>query len=187
MLDLIWRLHYAWIVAIVVSVTYPSYSHAFDFSHPECEFSVNFPFRPSVKKVVHPLGNNIYSNTFMATATDKRSGLVYTAQCDTSFRLVRGITESQKRKMAEWSINSWSKMINLKKTQMFWEEQSNQLTLRMIGQRVLVEAGKKLGLSFQVRMYIGQRSTMMVGVGEPTELSPSANMMQFLNHSIQFN
>ena len=184
---MICRLHYLCILAIVVTVTYPSYSHAFSFSHPECEFSVNFPYSPSVKKVVQPLGNNIYSNTFMATATDNRSGRVFTAQCDTSFRLAQGITESQKRQFSEWSINAWSKMLNLKSTQMFWEEQGSQLTLRMIGQRVIVEAGKRLGFSFQVRMYIGQRSTMMVGVGEPSDLSPSANMMQFLNHSIQFN
>ena len=172
-------------LALVLAVIiFSSDALAFEFSNKECEFKVNFPFRPSVKKVVQPLGNGMYTNTYMAQAVDNRSGRVFIAQCDTSFRLAPGITMSQKRKMAEWSVSAWAKMINLKNTQMYWEEQGNYSTLRMVGQRVLVEAGKRLHLAFQTRAYLGQRSTMLVGVGELAELSPSAAMENFLNNSI---
>jgi hypothetical protein len=172
---------------ILVLIAFYSEALAFEFSNRECEFKVNFPFRPSVKKVVQPLGNGMYSNTYMVQAVDNRTGRVFIAQCDTSFRLVQGITMSQKRKMAEWSVSTWAKMINLKNTQMFWEEQGNYSTLRMVGQRVLVEAGKRLRLAFQAREYLGRQSTMLVGVGEPASLSPSAEMEKFLNLSVQLN
>lgn len=173
---------------ILVGLIFSSESLAFEFSNKECEFKVDFQFLPSIKKVVQPLGNGMYSNTYMAQAIDNRSGRVFIAQCDTSFRLAKGIiTMSQKRKMAEWSVSAWAKMVNLKNTQMFWEEQGNYSTLRMVGQRILVEAGKRLHLAFQTRVYLAQRSTMLVGVGEPAELSPSAAMENFLNKSISIS
>jgi hypothetical protein len=175
----------SFIAFFVLVVIYSSPADAFEFSNPECDFKVNFPFRPSVKKVVQPLGNDVYTNTYMATAGDKRSGRVFTAQCDTTFRLAQGITMSQKRKMAEWTVREWSKMINLENTQMFWEEQGNYLTLRMIGRRVLIEAGKRFQGAFQARVYLGQRSMTLVAVGEPAELSPSATMDKFLNNSVR--
>ena len=170
---------------ILVGIIFSSESLAFEFSNNECDFAVNFPFRPSVKKVVQPLGNNIYTNTYMAQAGDNSSGQLFNAQCDTSLRLFPGATMSQKRKMAEWAINEWSKMIGLNHTQMFWEEQGNQETLRMVGQRVLFEAGQKFHAAFQARIFFGQKSMMMVAVAEPARLSPSKEMEKFLNTSVQ--
>jgi hypothetical protein len=120
----------------------------------------------------------------MATAGAKRSGRVFTAQCDTSFRLAQNIRINQKRKLAKWSVREWSKMINLKNTQMFLEKQGNYVTLRMIGQRSLVEAGRRLSAAFQARVYLGQRSMMLVAVGESVELSPSDEMDDFLNNRV---
>jgi len=157
---------------------------AFEFSHKECDFKVNFPFRPSVKKVVQPLGNGMYSNTYMVQAGDNRSGRLFVAQCDTSMRLAQGITMRQKRIATESTVSAWSKMVNLKNTQMFWEKQGNHVTLRMIGQRVIFEAGKRFNGAFQARSYLGQGSTVMVGVFEPAKLSPSAEMEDFLNNSV---
>lgn len=54
----------------------------------------------------------------------------------------------------------------------------------MIGQRVIVEAGKRFNAAFQARVYLGLRSMMLVGVGEAAELSPSAEMEDFLNNSV---
>jgi len=54
---------------------------AFEFSNKECEFKVNFPFRPSVKKVVQSLANGMYSNTYMAKAGDNISGRMFFANC----------------------------------------------------------------------------------------------------------
>lgn len=159
---------------------------AFDFSNNECEFKVNFPYRPSIKKVVQPLGDNLYANKYMAQAADKHSGRVLLAQCDTSFRFAPStITTSQKQQLAEWSVGTWSKMVGLKHTQMFWEEKGNHVTLRMIGQRVIVGGGTESNFAFQARMYLGQKSMMMVGVGEPARLSPSKEMEVFLNTSVQ--
>ena len=90
----------------------------------------------------------------------------------------------QKRKAAELTVSAWSKMVNLKNTQMFWEEQGNHVTLRMIGQRVIIDAGKRFKGAFQSRSYLGLRSTMLVGVFELAELSPSAEMEDFLNNSV---
>ena len=129
----------------------------------------------------------MYSNTYMAEAGGKRSDRVFIANCDTSYRLAPKATVSQKRKMAEWSIREWSKMVGLKNSNMFWEQQGNHLTLKMIGQRVLVQKGKRFNIAFQGRMYLGRRSTMLVGVGEAAELSPSAEMKNFLNNSVSWN
>ena len=169
-------------ILLVSGVIASSNAFAFEFSTPECEFKVEFPFRPNVKKVVQPLGDGVYSNTYMAQAIGDRQS--YSAQCDTSFQLLINITMDQKRKMAEWSIDQWSKMIGLESMRMYWEEQNGQATLRMIGQRVLVEAGTKNKAAFQARVYLGKVSTMMVVVGEPAEYSPSANMYDFLNNSV---
>jgi hypothetical protein len=67
---------------------------------------------------------------------------------------------------------------------MFWEKQGNHVTLRLVGQRVLVEAGKRFNAAFQARAYLGLRSTTLVGVGELAEISPSAEMEDFLNNSV---
>jgi len=157
---------------------------AFEFSNNECEFKVKFPFPPTVKKVVQSLGDGAYSNTYMAQAIDDRSYIVYSAQCDTSLKLISGITNNQKRKMAEWSISEWSKMVNLESSRMYWEEQGNYVTLRMIGRKILIEDGKSIKMSFQSRTYLGEVSTMTVIVGEPPDFSPSANMYDFLNNSV---
>jgi hypothetical protein len=158
---------------------------AFDFSNNECEFEVNFPFRPSIKKVVQPLGNNLYANKYMAQAGDKHSFRIFLAQCDTSFRFAPStITTSQKQQLAELSIGSWSKMVGLKHTQMFWEKQGNHVTLRMNGQRVIVGGETEINFAYQARLYLGQKSMMMVGVGEPAKVSPSAEMYDFLNNSV---
>lgn len=173
------------LILIGLSIAGASSAVAFEFSNSECDFKVNFPFRPSVKKVVQPLGNGMYSNTYIANAFDNRSDRMFSAQCETSVRLVQSITMSQKRKMAEWSINEWLKMVNLQNTNMFWEQQGNHETLRVLGQRVLIEAGKRIQVAFQARVYLGQGSTMMVAVFESAELSPSAKMEEFLNTSVQ--
>ncbi len=173
------------LILIGLSITRVSDAIAFEFSHAECDFEVAFPFRPTVKKVVQPLGNDVYSNTYMAQAIDNHSGRVFIAQCDTSFRLAPAITMKQKQQMAEWSISEWSKMTGLKHMQMYWEEQGNYVTLRMVGQRVIVEGGETFNLAFQARMYVGQHSTMMVAVGEPATLSPSLEMENYLNSSVQ--
>ena len=173
------------LVLIGLSFTRASDAVAFEFSNEECDFEVNFPFRPSIKKVVQPLGNGIYSNTYMAQAADKSSFRIFLAQCDTSFRFAPStITTTQKQQLAEKSIGSWSKMIDLKHTQMFWEEQGNHVTLRMIGQRVFVGGETEINFAYQARLYLGQKSMMMVGVGEPAKISPSAEMYDFLNNSI---
>ncbi|MBL6934281.1 MAG: hypothetical protein ISR48_02605 [Alphaproteobacteria bacterium] len=173
------------ITLILLGTIISGESLAFEFSNKECEFKVDFPFRPSVKKVVQALGNDLYSNTYMVQAGDNRSGRLFVAQCDTSFRLTPDATTSQKQKMAEWAMAEWLKMTNLKNSQMYWEEQGNHVTLRMIGRRVLVEAGEQINAAFQARMYLGQRSTMMVAVGEPASLSPSATMENFLDNSVK--
>ena len=168
-----------------VIILLPVHLFAFEFSHRECEFKVDFQFQPTFRKIAQPLGNGVYSNTFMAKAVDPQHGRVFTANCDTSFGLARSLTASQKRKMAEWSLNEWSKMIGLKASRVFWEQQGDQITLRMIGRRNIIEAGKRLNAAFQARMYLGQRSSMMVAVGEPASISPSAEMERFLNGSVQ--
>lgn len=162
----------------------PGQAVAFEFSNNECEFKVNFPSRPTVKTIRQPLGNGIYSKTFIAKSGDPRAGRMLTAQCDNSMGLVRGLTTKQRQQMAEWSLNEWAKMIGLKGAQMFWEQHGEEMTLKMIGRRTLVEAGKRLRAAFQARMYIGNRSTMMVGVLEPANLSPSAEMYDFLDNSV---
>lgn len=83
---------------ILVVIIFSNEALAFEFSNQECEFKVNFLFPVSVKKIVQPLGNGVYSNTYMAKAGDNRSGRIFSANCDTLFRLVRKITMSQKEK-----------------------------------------------------------------------------------------
>ena len=158
---------------------------AFEFSNKECEFKVDFPFRPSVKKVVQALGNDLYSNTYMAQAADNSSRRVFSAHCDTSLRLAPEATLSQRQKMAEWSMAEWLKMTHIKSSQIFWEQQGDHVTLRMVGQKVFIEGGKQFSGAFQARMYVGQRSMMMVGVAEPASSFPSAAMERFLNDSVK--
>jgi hypothetical protein len=121
------------LVAVLFGIIISGQALAFDFSNNECEFKVNFTFCPTIKKVVQPLGNGIYANTYMANAADKRSGRVFLAQCDTLFRVAPSTTTtSQKQRLAEWSVGEWSKMVGLKHTRMFCEEQGNHVTLRMV-------------------------------------------------------
>jgi len=101
-------------------------------------------------------------------------------------QFVPGITAKQKRQLAEWSMRELTKLTNLKHTQMFWEEQGNYVTLRTIGQRAFVEAGEQFKMAFQARTYLGDRSIMTVFVGELAELSPSAEMENFLDRSVKF-
>ena len=169
----------------LTSVGYCRSAFSFEFTHSECEFKVNFPVRPSVKKVIQPLGQGRYSNTYMAKAGDRRTGRVFSAQCDTSLRFAKEITVRQKQQMAELSIRQWAKMVNLQDAQMFWEQQGGHETLRMIGQRVLIEAGRRLKASFQARVYLGRISMLTMFVAEPASLSPSVEMKQFLDHSVQ--
>ena len=169
-------------ICLIVVLSEPAF--AFEFSNQECEFKVNFPFPVSVKKVVQPLGNGMYSNTYMAKTENNRSLQVFSANCDTSFKLARSLTVAQMRKSAEWSMDQWSKMIGLKYTQMFWEQQGKYTTLRMVGQRTINAGKRQIKAAVQARMYLGRRSMMNVAVIERASNSPSAAMERFLNTSV---
>ena len=55
----------------------------------------------------------------------------------------------------------------------------------MIGQRVFVVAGRQINAAFQARIYLGQKSTMMAVVMMESFLSPSVQMVKFLNQSVR--
>jgi len=170
---------------LLFTIALSSYAVADEFSHSECEFKVNFPFPISVKKIVQPLGNGVYSNTFMAKAGDSRVGRMYSANCDTYLRFAPNATMSQKRKLAEWSIKKWAELTGLRTHTLYWEQRGEHTTLKLVGKRTMIEAGKRISLAIQSRMYIGHRSTMVVSVGESAAISPSAEMEKFLNYSVK--
>ncbi len=92
---------------VLVGSIISSNAPAFEFSHPEYEFKANFPFHPSVTKVVQPLGNGLYSNTYMAKAVDNRAGRVFSANCNTSIRLARNITMTDPASVASKSAKTF--------------------------------------------------------------------------------
>jgi len=178
---------YKSVAIVILGISITSGALAFEFTNEECEYKVNFPFRPSIKTLVNPLSNGMYSNRYMAMADDATSGRAFIANCDTSLRLVPEASMSEKRKMVEWSMRQWGNIVNLKPIFLYWEQHGEYETLKVFGQRVIVVAGEQFNISFQARVYLGQRSTMMVGVGERSFLSPSLEMRDFLNNSISMS
>jgi hypothetical protein len=157
---------------------------AYEFSNDECEFKVIFQKKPLIKTTSkHPsFGAN--SKLFSAIVEpDKRTGRVLLAQCDNSLRYKCLPTKKAKIHWIEKDTKDRAKAMGFSDLKTIWQEKPT-LSLRASGRKLIKKMGKAVEFSLFTRTFLGDRSTMMVAGMEPTVLSPSPELKEFIDDSV---
>jgi hypothetical protein len=157
----------------------------FDFSDDACEYTVRFPSTPDVKETAIPLGAGRFSKRFVAVIYPEAGGSrSLLAVCDSYLRLNESISRKQMRGIAERLVRQSINLLGLKPDHWEWELHDGEMTLFSTASGKVSRKGQTGNMAIRARVFIGTGTTMIVTATEATRLTPSKEMLEFVNKSV---